>query len=69
MLIIRHKMKYRPPVRSVGVPVLAHSGELIIPVKVTEKLAKWINHGANQLLPSIKQDLKNLIKTVPMLKF
>lgn len=66
MLIRLHK-KYKPPKRSIGVPILGHSGELVVPVKETTKLARWLNNGDETVVPQLKRELKKLINTVPTL--
>jgi malate/lactate dehydrogenase len=65
-MIIRKRMLYRPPVKSVSVPIIGHSGEVVIPVNTTIKLAKWLNEGQDRLIPDIKREVKRLINTVPM---
>ena len=67
-MIKRVRILYRPPVKSVAVPIVGHSGEVVIPVKTTIKLARWLNEGKEQYLPEIKREVKRLINTVPMRK-
>jgi hypothetical protein len=62
-MIVTRYIKYKKPKRSVAVPVIAHSGELIINVPLTSKLDRWLNGGNDRLLPQIKVGLKRLINS------
>lgn len=64
-MIIRMKRKYMSPKQSIPVPIIGHSGEVVIPVKTTSRLARWLNDGKQAELPAIMRELKNLINTVP----
>lgn len=66
-MIIRLHKKYKPPKISEAVPILGHSGELVIPVKQTTLLARWLNNGDETVVPQLKRQLKKLINTVPVL--
>lgn len=65
-MIIRVQRKYRPPKQSIEVPVRAHSGEVIVPVQTTSRLARWLNDGKQAELPRLIRELKSLINTVPI---
>ena len=65
-MIVRLREKYRKPRKSVAVPAVLHSGELVVTVNTTDKLARWLNEGKEHLLPQIKHELKSLINTVPV---
>lgn len=64
-MIIRIKRKYMPPKQSIAVPITAHSGEVVVPVKTTSRIARWLNDGIERELPSIRRELRDLINTVP----
>ena len=64
-MIRRLRIRYRRPDKSVAVPAVLHSGEVVIPVKTTVKLARWLNDGKDKLIPEIKREIKRLINTVP----
>jgi len=64
-MIRRLRIRYRKPEKSVAVPAVLHSGEVVIPVKTTVKLARWLNDGQVKLLPQIKREVRRLINTVP----
>jgi len=66
-MIMRVKKLYKPPKQSVGVPILGHSGEVVVPVKTTTRLARWLNDGVERELPTIRRELRDLINTVPTL--
>ena len=65
MMIVRHKMPYVKPKRSVGVNITAHSGELVIPVETTDKLNKFLMSNKKEIPSLLKNQLKDLIQTVP----
>tara|TARA_R110000868_G_scaffold99751_7_gene274448 strand:- start:2070 stop:2276 length:207 start_codon:yes stop_codon:yes gene_type:complete len=64
-MIVRHKMPYVKPKRSVGVNITAHSGELVIPVETTDKLNKFLMSNKKEIPSLLKNQLKDLIQTVP----
>jgi len=64
-MIRRLRIRYRKPEKSLAVPAIFHTGEVVIPVKTTVKLARWLNDGQEKLLPEIKREVRRLINTVP----
>ena len=65
MRIVRHKRPYVKPKRSVGVNITAHSGELVIPVETTNQLNKFLMSNTKEIPSLLKNQLKDLIQTVP----
>lgn len=68
MMIIRTKRPYVKPKRSVGVEILAHSGELVLPVNITDKLNDFLFSKSKEMPSRLRNDLKDLITTVPEFK-
>jgi len=68
MMIVRHKRPYKPPKSSVGVEILAHSGELVLPVKTTSMLNDFLFSKDKEMPSRLRNRLKDLITTVPQFK-
>ena len=68
MMIVRHKRPYKAPKQSVGVEILAHSGELVLPVKTTSMLNDFLFSKDKEMPSRLRNRLKDLITTVPQFK-
>lgn len=68
MMIVRHKTPYMKPKKSVGVPILAHSGELVLPVETTSQLNNYLLSKNKEMPSRLRMKLKDLITTVPQFK-
>jgi len=64
--MIRTRRPYVAPARSVAVPIIAHSGELVVPVKETQKLNCYLFSKRREMPEGLRNALKRLITTVPV---
>ena len=65
MMIVRHKRPYMKPKRSVAVPIIGHSGELILPVETTSQLNEFLFSKDKEMPSRLRMKLQDLITTVP----
>ena len=64
--MIRTRRPYSAPIRSEAVPIIAHSGELVIPVKQTSRLNCFLFSKKKEMPKTLRNSLKRLITTVPV---
>jgi len=68
MMIIRHKTPYMKPKKSVGITILAHTGELVLPVETTSQLNNYLLSKDKEMPSRLRMKLKDLITTVPQFR-
>ena len=67
-MIIRVKRPYTKPKKSNPVDAILHEGELVVPVKETSMLNRFL-FSNNKLIPELlRKRLRDLITTVPQFK-
>jgi hypothetical protein len=64
--MIRVRRPYQAPKRQLAVPITAHTGELVVPLKQTKALNEFLFSSKQQLPKTLRNDLKRLITTVPI---
>lgn len=65
-MMIRVRRPYQAPKRQLPVPITAHTGELVVPLKQTKALNEFLFSSKQQLPKTLRNDLKRLITTVPI---
>ena len=65
-MMIRVRRPYQAPKRQLAVPITAHTGELVVPLKQTKALNEFLFSSKQQLPKTLRNDLKRLITTVPI---
>jgi hypothetical protein len=58
-----YNIPYKKPKRSVGIPALLHTGEVVLPVETTHKLYKFVKSDKEILPRRLKHRLHQLMTT------
>ena len=62
-MFLRVKRPYLKPTMSEAVPIIGHSGELILTVDITNKLNEELKRGST-LSPKLRNDIMDLLNTI-----
>jgi len=67
-MIIRVKKPYSKPKKSNPVEAILHEGELVVPVKETSMLNRFLFSNSKVIPDELRKRLRDLITTVPQFK-
>lgn len=67
-MIIRLKRPYSKPKKSGPVDAILHEGELVVPVKETDMLNRFLFSNSKMMPEILRKRLRDLITTVPQFK-
>jgi hypothetical protein len=67
-MIIRVKRAYSKPKKSNAVDAILHEGELVLPVKETSMLNRFLFSNSKVIPDALRKRLRDLITTVPQFK-
>ena len=62
-MFLRIKRPYVKPELSEAVPIIGHSGEVVLTVDITHRLNEELKRGST-LSPKLKSDIQELLNTI-----
>lgn len=62
-MFLRLKRAYQRPLKSEAVPIMGHSGEVVLTVDITNRLNKELKQGRT-LSEKLRNDIMDLLNTI-----